>query len=409
MEPEQKCAGCGSCTVVCPVYRATGNETLTARGKQRLLESELSGNPSSVFKDIFAKCLLCGACESVCPRKLPIIKSVVGARSRFQGFYGRHGFRKKLVTKIFGSSSVLASLARLGFILEKKASLPSWSGLRLKLSIFDDLGEHLNPSLVEQQSPVMPAQDSILLFSGCFARFIQPSIVSSINELILYQNKKSTVVPVDQKCCGLAAYSMGELSGARKLAMENIDSFKESEATILVPCASCYFQLKRYPELLADDKRWYERALVFSKRLHTFEDFFVQLARSGVFRASKHCSVIQHSSCHQRFSGHFSSSPEELYSLIDNISYLGELNQCCGFGGLFQMGYPEISQSIFQCVYKKIGAYKHPLVLTSCSGCLIQWNQELLRFNSSISCQHPAQFLASCLRRIEYNKKNNDY
>jgi glycolate oxidase iron-sulfur subunit len=88
-EQMQQCAKCGSCTVVCPVYRVTGRESLAARGKLHLLGTELAGRPSAAFEDLFAQCLLCGACEDVCPRELPIRGLIVEARSRFSSLYGR--------------------------------------------------------------------------------------------------------------------------------------------------------------------------------------------------------------------------------------------------------------------------------------------------------------------------------
>ena len=61
------CAQCGTCVARCPVYRATGDETLSARGKLLTLkkalqqgEVDLSRVPSLYF------CLRCGRCDDEC-------------------------------------------------------------------------------------------------------------------------------------------------------------------------------------------------------------------------------------------------------------------------------------------------------------------------------------------------------
>ena len=73
------CAKCGACTPVCPVYRASGNEIYSARGKQHLAQVFDGAQASPVFEDIYSKCLLCGACSMVCPRKIDIAEEVISS------------------------------------------------------------------------------------------------------------------------------------------------------------------------------------------------------------------------------------------------------------------------------------------------------------------------------------------
>ncbi|MDH4318177.1 MAG: heterodisulfide reductase-related iron-sulfur binding cluster, partial [Desulfobulbaceae bacterium] len=74
-----------------------------------------------------------------------------------------------------------------------------------------------------------------------------------------------------------------------------------------------------------------------------------------------------------------------------------ETDKCCGFGGLFQIGYPGISRSIFERGYDVVKRLEPTVVLTSCSGCHIWWSMELARLKSPCACLHPASLLASYL------------
>ena len=94
------CAKCGACTPVCPVFRASGNEIYSARGKQHLAEVFKDQQPGPVFEDIYSKCLLCGACSEVCPQHIDISDEVIEARSTFSELYGEHGYQKYLLVNL---------------------------------------------------------------------------------------------------------------------------------------------------------------------------------------------------------------------------------------------------------------------------------------------------------------------
>ena len=126
------------CSVVCPVYRVTGNEVHTARGKLHLTQvSDISGQ-GAVFEEIFSKCLLCGACSSVCPRTIDVCQEVVAARAAFPAVYGGHGYEKYLARKALAHPETLVAMRVLGRAGAELLTryLPEKSGLRLRLALF---------------------------------------------------------------------------------------------------------------------------------------------------------------------------------------------------------------------------------------------------------------------------------
>src|SRR4030043_491437 len=61
------CAQCGNCVARCPVFRATGDETLTARGKLLTIKKALEKKRLELSKAMSLYfCLRCGRCDEEC-------------------------------------------------------------------------------------------------------------------------------------------------------------------------------------------------------------------------------------------------------------------------------------------------------------------------------------------------------
>ena len=61
------CAQCGACVARCPVYRATGDETLTAKGKLLTIKKALEKGELELSKAMSLYfCLRCGRCDEEC-------------------------------------------------------------------------------------------------------------------------------------------------------------------------------------------------------------------------------------------------------------------------------------------------------------------------------------------------------
>lgn len=396
--PEQ-CARCGSCTAVCPVYRVTGRESLTARGKLHLLGTELAAAPSPVYQDLFAQCLLCGACEKACPRGLPIRKLIIEARSRFPAMYGRHGLRKAAARFALARPALLEGLVRAGVMLNNLALLPPDSGLRLKLGLLER-GRRVSPA--EEEGPgagPVGAGEGIQYFAGCLARYLQPSVAQATGRLVQGLAGSPLLAPGEQACCGLAAWSSGDEEGARRLAKRNILAFAGSSGPILTSCASCSAHLATYPELLAGDRQWLEQAAQFSARVREFTSFILATTGPAVLRAREPRRLYYHQPCHLRFDQDRAGAAGTLLARVEGVT-LAEPEagpQCCGQGGLFHLGYPELTDRIFATAEAACAATAADLVVTSCSGCLLQWQAGLALRRSPLPAMHLAEFLISCL------------
>jgi len=293
---------------------------------------------------------------------------------------------------------LLQGLVKAGIGLQNLSLLPANSGLRLKLGL-------LEQGIIVRQEPAPPARHStageqtVSYFTGCLARYLQPSVAEATKRLYRDLGGNSLQVPATQVCCGLAAWSAGSINEARNLARKNIAAFGETKGPILASCASCSSFLSSYPDLFADDPAWHARAVSFCARVREFSSFFLQSSKGRTFKAGKQTRIYYHEPCHLRFDR---KNREATYRLIDRISGLVRLDtpegqHCCGQGGLFHIGYPELAEEIFSRACVALNAAEPALVITTCSGCLLQWQAETAIRSMPVKARHLAVFLADCL------------
>lgn len=397
----QHCAKCGSCTVVCPVYRVTGRESLTARGKLHLLGTPLAGNPSRNYQDIFASCLLCGACENACPGNIRIRDHIVEARAGFPALYGKNSLTRSAVRTALAHPKLLEGLVKAGVKVKNLSILPAKSGLRLKLGLLEPKMKEDREYYRRQSGIFSDNQEGVAYFPGCLARYLQPGVAESTNRLHTLLAGRSLHAPETQVCCGLAARSSGSIEEARRLARKNIAAFEATTGPILTSCASCSSFLQTYPELLADDTDWQARAVSFSARVKEFSSYFMPAMQERNPGMQNRVGVYYHEPCHLRFDARNRQATLQLLDQITNVDRLDspEKHYCCGQGGLFHICCPELSDQIFSRAYNALPLADSVLVITTCSGCLMQWQAGLAMRKSAGAAKHLADFLLDCLER----------
>ncbi|MCF6188682.1 MAG: (Fe-S)-binding protein, partial [Desulfobulbaceae bacterium] len=270
-------------------------------------------------------------------------------------------------------------------------------GLRIKLGLLEE------PRAVPVDWPVPSAPDSketISYFSGCLARHLQPSVGRAVLRLA-HAGDLQVWSPETQCCCGLAASSAGKAEEAGRLAWQNIKSFADGRGPILTSCASCSRHLAAYPELFAGDPEKQELARAFSNRVVEFSAFFLTHLQEALVlpEDQNKIKIFYHDPCHLRFTSAGREAPRKLIDRIGNVERVEAANgpQCCGQGGLFHVGYPELSRKIFQSCADGALVHSPDLVTTTCSGCLMQWQTGAVENNLPVRIRHLALVLADCL------------
>ncbi len=403
-----RCAKCGACTTVCPVFQVTGKEPHAARGKIHLLERMASSSGSKHFADIFSSCLLCGACLQACPRQVDTPKQVLKARQQIPRSSDEHSFLKFVVRKTFSQPGLLTGLTKVGKVADQALEniLPADSGLRLRLDFFRQDRQELatREKYIDIASRTERQAGGISFFAGCYTNYLQPQIGIAIENLLAIAGEGLPHVPTTQACCGLAVQSGGGIIEAKELAQKNIKAF-EGSGQILTSCASCYGHLRKYPDLFNDDWEWREKAEAFAARVCEFSTYFAQSSAIMDTLQNLHVgqngqSVFYHDPCHLRFETAITAAPRHLLSRLGGIT-LVELPggpQCCGMGGLFHLAHQNLSQRIRKGLINSLSPFSPTTIVTTCSGCLLQLRQGSSSQGLNAEVKHLAVFFAELLK-----------
>lgn len=386
----------------------TGRESLTARGKLHLFEHLASEGKTAEYADILSACLLCGACDAVCPRQVDILTLVIAARQRLPDRISNKTLLYKISQKALATPSLLAGLSKTaraaGNLFLK--NLPEKSGLRYKLSFLDIDTWQTAPARTSAKNNTInsdpPPQTAY--FAGCFARHLNTGITSDTIQLLKATGQSPPSMPDSQVCCGLAAWSAGDGNTARKLARKNIEAFEDTNLPILASCASCSTHLKMYPELFKEDRKWRFRAETFAERVREFSTFFLAALSEpqNTFNndpTGDTKKILYHDPCHLRFKAKITKAPRQLINLVPDVE-LAELphgSQCCGQGGLFDMLHPDLSKKIMRTMHDDYQKNTADTIVTTCTGCLIQWRRAISAGNHATDVIHLATLLANNL------------
>ena len=203
--------------------------------------------------------------------------------------------------------------------------------------------------------------------------------------------------PEAQTCCGQPFFNSGFRDQATGLAKRTIEIFEGSEAVVL-PSGSCATMIRvEYPHLLEEWPEWHHRATELAAKTYELSEFLVHCAKWNPEGDFEEVNLTYHDSCHMcRLLG-LRTEPRQLLERVGGrISEMSESDRCCGFGGLFSVRMPEVSNAMTaEKLHQACDAGVDALV-TSDPGCLTQMRG--LAEGSSIKVEHIATVLEEMTR-----------
>jgi L-lactate dehydrogenase complex protein LldE len=198
-------------------------------------------------------------------------------------------------------------------------------------------------------------------------------------------------------CCGQIAFNEGFREEARTLARRFLDAVRPG-MPIVVPSGSCASMLKvYYGELLAGEPALRARAAALRPYLFEFSQFLVGALKVKEVGARFEHAVAYHPSCHLLRELRVIDEPRLLLSSVRGIKIceLGRPEECCGFGGLFAVKFPEVSAAMLDDKVAAIRQSGADTVVANDCGCLMQIGGGLHRAGCPVELRHLAQVLAS--------------
>ncbi len=198
--------------------------------------------------------------------------------------------------------------------------------------------------------------------------------------------------PEAQTCCGQPLFNSGFQQEAIDLAKRTVEIFEEYGAIVL-PSGSCTAMIRvEYPHLLKAWPRWHDRALQLASKTYELSQFLTHEAHWEPVATSPPSRVTYHDSCHMCRLLHLQQEPRRLLKKTGcRVDEMAESDRCCGFGGLFSVRMPEVSNAMTSEKVRQAADTGADLLVTADPGCLMQMRG--LARGSSVRVEHLATLL----------------
>lgn len=421
----KKCVRCGTCRSICPTFRVINREPASARGKLALIDAYLKGDIplSETYLKHIKECTLCGACRDSCPNGVDTLGIITAARADAVEKQGMP-YAASLVLKTLLDPGRLMPMAlkfasRIQGLLLKDSSvevgllsrfsLPMLGGGRLlpplAKQFFLDLPEIkalFERSRVRQSVSSAARQIRVAFYAGCGINYLMPDLgVKTID--VLKKAGVTLVVPSGQICCGMPAFSMGDVPTAKSMALKNLEAFEACDFDyITTSCATCGHALKNlFRDLLAEDPELKPRVEALCAKVRDITELLVNvlgvdspLSTDGESGGKKKI-VTYHDPCHLNRAQGIRKEPRLLIESAPGVVFK-EMKfpcGCCGLGGGLSTTNYDLSINITKRKIDSIKASGADIVATACPGCMVQLRDGLHKYGVDVKVMHVVELL----------------
>ncbi|MFE3368200.1 FAD-binding and (Fe-S)-binding domain-containing protein [Streptomyces sp. NPDC059173] len=344
----QEASGAG---VMCPSFRATGEEAHSTRGRARLLHEMLAGEVitdgwrSTEVRDALDLCLSCKGCRSDCPVGVDM--------ATYKAEFLHHHYRGRLRPAAHYAMGRLPQWLRLARPFARPLNALA------RLRPLAALAKRLAGIAPERTIPVLatetysrwlrarrgtgthiPSTDRVVhLWADTFTEHLSPQAGRAAVRVLEEATGRTVPPPPRGVCCGLTYVSTGQLDAARRVmrrTLDRLDLLPGQPLVVLEP--SCAATLRTdLPELLPDDPR----AAALASAVRTFAQYLEEYAPDWTPpRLDRPAAGQTH--CHQ----HAVLGDAAERRLRERLGLTGELSGgCCGLAGNFgfEKGHWEVS------------------------------------------------------------------
>ncbi len=233
------------------------------------------------------------------------------------------------------------------------------------------------------------------LFVTCLVDLMRPSVGFAAVRL-LEASGCEVFVPRAQTCCGQPAYNSGDKRSAKSLALQTMTAL-EGFDYVVAPSGSCAAMLKlHYPRLMSGDEGAERRARAFAERVYELVSFLVDVRGMSSVPGAFAGRVTYHDGCSGLRELKIKQQPRRLLAAVQGLELIEMpgTETCCGFGGLFSVKFPDISNVMVSAKTANIDGVAPELVLSGELGCLMNVAGKLSRQGSPVACRHIAEVLA---------------
>jgi Fe-S oxidoreductase len=343
----EMCNNNGACRardagVMCPSYRATGDEQHLTRGRANTLRLALTGQlgpealVSEDMRETMALCISCKGCKRECPTGVDMARMKIEflhhyrkrhrltRRDRLIAYLPRYAPYAARIAPLLNLRNRVAMLAKLGerrFGLSARRQLPRWSA---------------NP----YRGASSGGGREVVLLVDTFNRYFEPENARAA-ERVLNRAGYRVISPNPPSgrplCCGRTFLSAGLVDEARGEARRMLDilsPYLEAGTPIVGLEPSCLLTLRDEISAILPGAQTKELAA----RAQLFEEFVESERAAGRFEvpftAMEGRTALLHGHCHQKAFGTVGAAVRAL-QLIPGLTVETFDSSCCGMAGSF--------------------------------------------------------------------------
>ncbi|STZ82021.1 FAD-binding and (Fe-S)-binding domain-containing protein [Mycolicibacterium aichiense] len=349
-----RCVGVGKCRghesgVMCPSYRATGEEEHSTRGRARLLFEMLQGDVitdgwrSREVRDALDLCLACKGCRSDCPVNVDM--------ATYKAEFMHHHYKRRLRPLAHYSMGWLPLLARIAAAAPRPINtLAHTPGITTALRAAGGIDQHRDiPRFATQRftdwfrrrRAHRGSRGTVVLWPDTFTNSFDPDIAKAA-VAVLEDAGFEVNVPRQAVCCGLTWISTGQLEVAQRVLRRTLGVLRPAlragtPVVVLEPSCAAVFR-SDLPELLHGD----EDAQRLAQQTRTIGELLAERAPDWrpQYRDGK---AIMQPHCHQ----HAILGIDKDHEFLDRTGLSTEILDagCCGLAGNFgfENGHYDVS------------------------------------------------------------------
>jgi glycolate oxidase iron-sulfur subunit len=403
-----RCVRCGLCLQSCPTYLETGLETESPRGRlylmRALADDVVTMTPNAAGH--LDQCLQCRNCEAVCPSGVPYGRIMEQTRARLlesrdaplswrlRSLFLREVIARPARMRVFAGALRFARETGLQSVAERMPAVGPRAALAPRIA-----GRPFTAKGV-LASPQGIAKSRVALLTGC----IMPYAYGRVHRAtvrVLTRNGCEVSAPAAQVCCGALHAHNGDARTARRLARANIDAFlAEKPDTIVVNSAGCGAAMKEYPELLADDAKYRDKAREFSARVRDISELLAAMPFERPSAGDVHSVVTYQDSCHLAHAQRVTRQPRQILESIPGLRFteMAHPDRCCGSAGVYSLTQPQMSLDLLEGKLDDLAATGADVIATSNPGCMAQLEAGIRRRGLATRVVHVVELLDRAYR-----------
>jgi FAD/FMN-containing dehydrogenase/Fe-S oxidoreductase len=406
------CHGCGGCTgftettgdVMCPTYRATGEEIQSTRGRANMLRAAMDGSlpadPLSpeFVEEVLSLCVSCQGCRHDCPSGVDMAKLKAELTHAYHQQEGA-SLRSKLfanVDRLAGLASTVSPAAKVlqglpgadwllerGLGIASKRSLPTFEGPPLQ-----DWFEARGGSRV----PEAEATHRVVVFPDTYTNYSRQHVGTATVRVL--EAAGVHVAVAESSDSGRPAYSKSFIDVARRAAEANVEALaprvRDGWAVVATEPSDAVMFQHDYLDLLSGPavERLADNAYGVMEFLDTFDLIEALPTQAGDE------TVTYHGHCHQKAEGtdhHAARVLERAGFAVDELD-----SGCCGMAGTFgyEAEHHAMSQAIGQETDELVRASDGEVLTAPGGSCRTQFGDSPVTDDQP---PHPVELLADTL------------